>query len=97
MKQYQLLYSNEVLLEGDRTMRLDYSLTEKKSEMDDLTTPYYGVRIVKHQEDIKEEDEIAGISESRDQVVLLIKKLCQYQVTPVSMVEIIDELIGQGV
>ncbi len=52
MKQLQLLFSNEVLLDDARVMRLDYSLTEKAS--DDQSSPYYGVRITKHLDNLVE-------------------------------------------
>lgn len=96
MKQLQLLFSNEVLLEDARVMKLDYSLTERCSETD-LAAPFYGVRITKRLEDSVETDEITGISTSRDAVVSIIKKLCQFEVTPISMVEIVDDLVTQGV
>lgn len=89
-----LLFSNEVMLEDERIMKLDYSLTEKVSETNQA--PYYGVRITKFLDELVESDEISGISESRENVVSMIKKLCQFQVTPVSMAEIVDELVTQG-
>jgi hypothetical protein len=96
MKKLQLLFSNEVLLEDSRVMKLDYSLTERVSDTDDIS-PYYGVKITKHLDDITESDEISGISTSKDTVVSIIKKLCQFEVTPISMVEIVDDLVTQGV
>jgi hypothetical protein len=96
MKQLQLLFSNEVVLEDERIMKLDYSLTEKISELDQMTT-YYGVRVTKHLDDLLEAEEVLGISNSKDDVISIIKKLCQFEVTPISMIEILDELITQGV
>jgi hypothetical protein len=95
MKQLQLLFSNEVLLEDERVMKLDYSLTEKISEADQKE-PYYGVKITKFLDDLVESDEIPGISSSKEAVVSIIKKLCQFEVTPISMAEIVDELVTQG-
>lgn len=96
MKQLQLLFSNEVLLEDARVMKLDYSLTERVFETNQ-DTPFYGVKITKRLDDIVEADEITGISTSKDVVVSIIKKLCQHEVTPISMVEIVDDLVTQGV
>jgi hypothetical protein len=76
-------------------MKLDYSLTEKESETDQMTS-YYGVRVTKHLDSLIESDEVNGISDSRDTVVSIIKKLCQFEVTPISMVEIVDQLVTQG-
>ena len=95
MKQLQLLFSKEVLLEDARVMKLDYSLIEKNSEVDRKTC-YFGVKVTKYLDNLIEADEVNGISASRDTVVSIIKKLCQYQVTPISMVEIVDELVTQG-
>lgn len=92
----QLLFSNEVLLEDARVMKLDYRLTERMSE-DDHKTTYYGVRITKYLGDIIESDEVAGLSESKDSVLSVIKKLCQFQVTPISMVDVLDDLVSQGI
>jgi hypothetical protein len=96
MKQLQLLFSNEVTLEDERIMKLDYSLTEKISETDQ-NLPYYGVRITKSLDNLTESDEVTGISASREDAVSIIKKLCQFEVTPISMAEILDELVAQGV
>jgi hypothetical protein len=96
MRKEQLLFSNEVILEDERTMKLDYSLTEKYSETD-LENPYYGIMVTKQMDDLIESDEIAGISYSKDTVVSIIKKLFQFEVTPISMVEIVDELVTQGI
>jgi hypothetical protein len=96
MNQLQLLFSNEVVLEDERVMKLDYSLTEKLSESDQ-EAQYYGVRVTKHLEDLIETDEVTGISTSRDTVVCIIKKLFQYEVTPISMVDILDDLVTQGI
>lgn len=92
MKQLYLLFSDEVILEDDRRMKLDYSLTEKYSETDQ-TTPFYGIHIDKYLDDSVESEEITGISYSKDTVVSILKKLHQHTVTPISMVEIVDELV----
>ena len=95
MKKVELLFSNEVILEDQRKMKLDYSLTESCAT--DSTEPYYGIRIGKYLEDDKEWDEVSGISHSKETVISMIKKLFQYEVTPISMAEIIDELVTNGV
>lgn len=96
MEEYQVLFSNEVVLEDERVMRLDYSLTQKLSQAE-KGFPYYGARITKYLDERTEAEEICGISESRDAVISLIKKLCHFQVTPMAMVEIVDDLITQGI
>ncbi|MDF2487006.1 MAG: hypothetical protein K0R46_3174 [Herbinix sp.] len=95
MKQVQLLFSNRIMLEDTKSMQLDYSLMESVSEEDHLT-PYYGIKISKFLGETVEMDEVAGISTSKESVVFILKKLFQFEVTPISMVEIVDELVTQG-
>jgi hypothetical protein len=92
MKQVQLLFSNRVTLEDSRSMQLDYCLLENVSDEDKLT-PYYGVRISKYLGGTVETDEVAGISTSRESVESILQKLFQFEVTPISMAEIVDELV----
>ena len=96
MKRLELLFSNEVILEDCRKMKLDYNLTENYPE-EESSEPYYGIQITKYLDDTVEVDEVGGISYSKDSVISILKKLFQYEVTPISMVEIIDELITVGV
>lgn len=91
----QKLFSNEVILEDDRVMKLDYSIVEKRFQTD-AKDAYYGISITKHLDGIVESDEVSGISSSRDWVVDVIKKLFQFEVTPITMVEILDDLVTQG-
>lgn len=95
MSQVTLLFSNEVVLEDERVMKLDYSLIEKASEADPETS-YYGVKVTKHLGNQIEMDEIPAISDSKGFVVSIIKKLCLFEVTPISMIEIVDGLFTEG-
>lgn len=90
MEEMKLLYSDEVILEDDRIMKLEYNLMESFNEQ---MEPYYGIRITKYLEDATESEEIRGISDSRSKVISMIYKLFTNQVTPISMVEIVDDLI----
>ncbi len=95
MKQLQVLFSNEVMLEDERRMILDYSLTEKSSDSDQKLS-CYGIQITKHLDNLIESEEIGGISYSKDTAVSILKKLCMHKVTPISMVEIVDDLVTEG-
>ena len=91
MRKKELLFKNEVTLDDDRMMRLEYNLTE--NHMEDNDEPYYGIQIIKYFDDNLEMDEVSGISYSKDKVKSVTKILFQHVVTPISMVEIIDDLI----
>jgi hypothetical protein len=91
MSKKELLFMNEVTLEDDRRMRLEYSITENQSI--DNNEPYYGAEIIKYLDDNVEVEKVCGISYSKDKVKSIIKILFQHVVTPISMVEIIDDLI----
>ena len=95
MKQVQLLFSNRVTLEDSRSMQLDYCLTESVSAEDKMT-PFYGIMISKYLGDTVETDEVRGISTSRDSVEKILKKLFEFEVTPISMIEVVDELVTMG-
>lgn len=96
MKELQLLFSNEVMLEDEKVMKLDYILTENVSEMEPKTT-YYGIRVTKKLDNMIESEEETGISNCRDTVISIIRKLCQFEVTPISMINIVDELVTIGI
>jgi hypothetical protein len=96
MKQLQLLYSGEVKLEDDRRMKLDYCLTKELAQTGQAE-PYYGIRITKLLDNQVETEEVCGISYSKDTVVSIIKKLFQYEVTPIHLVEIVDDMITIGI
>ena len=95
MKQLQVLFSNEVALEEDRKMRLDYFLTEGYLKSD-VNEPYYGIRITKNLDNLEEFEEVSGISCSKEIVLSMIKKFSMNVVTPIHLVEIVDDLVTQG-
>lgn len=87
----KMLFSNEVTLDDNRRMRLEYNLTENRES--DNTEPYFGIQIIKIVDDELEKEEIRGISYSKDKVELMTRILYQNVVTPISMIEIVDDLI----
>ena len=91
----ELLFSNEVTLEDDRIMKLDYSLTHHASK-ENPAQLYYGVHITKVLSGVTETDEIMGISSSKEVTASILEKLCQFAVTPITMAEIVDELVTLG-
>lgn len=95
MKQLQLLFSNEVCLEDERKMKLDYCITADYAQSGQ-PEPYFGIQITKHLGNLEETEQVYGISYCKETVVSIIKKLFQHEVTPVHLVEIVDELVTQG-
>lgn len=91
MKKMNLLFSNEVALDDNRMMRLEYNLIENRKS--DSDKPYYGIQIIKSLDGSLEIEEIMGISYSRDKVEAIARILFQHVVTPISMLEIVDDLI----
>lgn len=92
----QVLFSNKVKLDDDRVMKLEYGLVENISDQEQKS-PYYGILVTKQLEGMVEKERIDGVSESRVFVVTMLQKLCQYEVTPISTVVIVDQLITEGV
>jgi hypothetical protein len=91
MRKKELLFKNEVTLDDDRMMRLEYNLIENRSTNNE--EPYYGIQIIKYVDDNLEMDEVSGVSYSMDKVKTITKILFQHVVTPISLVEIIDDLV----
>ena len=90
MKEAKVLFSNDVLLGEAGIMKLDYCLLENYSE--EWQGSYYGVRITKYMDGVTESDEVPGISTSKEKVVSILKKLYEHQVTPITLVEILDDM-----
>ncbi len=95
MKQVQLLFSSKVKLEDDQELALDYFLTEIISEVDRVT-PYFGVGVTKQSGATSETDEVCGVSASKETAMWILEKLYRNQVTPISLVEIVDELVSMA-
>ncbi len=91
MEKMERMFINEVTLEDNRSMRLEYNLTENRES--DNSEPYFGIQIIKLLDDNLEAEEIKGISYSKEKVETMTRILYQNQVTPISMVEIVDDLI----
>lgn len=93
MKKSNVLFKNEVTLEDSRVMRLEYNITENRLANSEKS--YYGIQIVKYLDGNLEMEEVEGISYSREKVETITRILFQNLVTPISMIEIIDDLITQ--
>lgn len=95
MEKMYVIFSNVVELDEEKIMKLDYCLTENLTETEPAI-PYFGIQINKKLNGNVETEKVAGISHSKDTVMGYIKKLAQFAVTPISMVEILDDMITEG-
>lgn len=80
-----------VKLDDERFMELQYFLLEKNS-VEEEEKMLYGIKIVKRIDTCIESEEVQAISYSKNFVKQLIKKLVDNEVTPISMIEILDDL-----
>lgn len=70
---------------------LNYFLTEEYSET--LEQLYYGIEIVKNEPELEELEATGGISCQRDVVEDMIRVLMECTITPISLLESVDELV----
>lgn len=90
MKQIFLEGKKTVQLEDNRVMDLAYYLLENSREDN---TVLYGIKITKTIDEYTESEEVDAISYSKEFVQQIIQTLMKNEVTPISMIEIIDEII----
>ena len=94
MMKENLYFSNELILLDGRKMRLEYSMTECLDE-GSQSEPYYGIKITKHLEEDTEAEEVCGVSYSKNTVSDMLRKMFEHKVTPISMIEILDDMITE--
>lgn len=92
MKQIFLEGKKSVELEDKSVMELEYYLIENQKN-EELDKALYGVKIAKRIGDYTESEEVDAISYSKEFVKQILDKLMENEVTPISMIEIIDDLV----
>lgn len=79
-------------------IRLEYYLVEETRDVSNYL-PLYGIRIIKYSRSesglIREQRTASAISYSRIFVMEVLNKLIDHLVTPISMLEIIDDQVTQ--
>ena len=102
MANYNLVETRRVRLENEEEIKLEYYLVNSKRDIDGEgkcidgenlvgdETNVYGVKLVKEGVNY-EEDEIAGITFSEKVAMDLIKLLADNTVTPISLVDVVDD------
>lgn len=91
MKVFNLMGEEKVLLENEKEMKLKYYLIESSTGTNGVTL--YGIKVEKIVDEEKETEEINGVSYSKEFVTQIISTLIQYTVTPISLIEIVDEYV----
>ena len=91
MNKVVLVESTKAKTEDGLELILAYYITEEICKM---TKRYmYGIKVVCDKNGILESDSTGSISYSREDVIKMCRILVNQQVTPISLVEIVDELI----
>lgn len=96
MKRFNLIGERDVKLENHMGMVLKYYLVEeasKEREELDCSNFLYGIKIEKQFGGIVESEEVEALSYSKEVVLQLIHTLIECTVTPMTLVEVVDELI----
>lgn len=93
MKRIDLIGERNVELEDQREMVLNYYLIEKPSKANGDMNYLYGIKIEKQFGGIVESEEVEAISYSKEVVLQLINTLMECTVTPMTLVEVVDDLI----
>lgn len=93
MKRIDLIGERNVELEDQREMVLHYYLIEEPSKANGSMNYLYGIKIEKQFGGIVESEEVEALSYSKEVVLQLINTLMECTVTPMTLVEVVDELI----
>jgi hypothetical protein len=96
MRKLYLEGTKTMVLEDNKELKLDYYLVEDfKDHGQDIML--YGIKIVQHMDDYLATEYTDPISYSRDVVKEMVHKLWSNEVTLVSMLEIVDDLVSEYV
>lgn len=93
MKRIDLIGVRDVELEDQREMVLNYFLIEEPSKASGDMNYLYGIKIEKQFGGIVESEEVEALLYSKEVVLQLIDILMECTVTPMTLVEVVDDLI----
>lgn len=94
MKQLELYDSIEMKLEDSRTIAIDYYIS---TSLDENEKKVYGITVAKRDCLRNDMEETKGLSYSKKDVESLLYVLKEYQVTPMCLLEIVDDLITERI
>lgn len=93
MTNKKLIGNRIVEIEPERQMVLEYYVLEETDKDTQITT--YGTMIRKTDEGTEETEAVKGITHSKEVIHDIIGLLLEHTVTPVSMVDVIDDYITE--
>ncbi|HAU85314.1 MAG TPA: hypothetical protein DCW90_07385 [Lachnospiraceae bacterium] len=93
MTECKLIGKRIVSIVPEREMVLEYYVLEDFHETSQLAT--YGAKICKVEEGHEETESIMGITSSKEVITNLVNLLLENAVTPISMVEIVDDYVTE--
>jgi hypothetical protein len=94
VKQLYLEGKKRENLDVNKWMELEYYLT-KDTIVTSSELVVYGISIMKRQEQDIEMEETGGVSESEELVKNMIQSLLKASVTPMSMLEVVDDMVTE--
>ena len=83
--------TRQLITEDGHIFKLNYFLTQKQSE--DVEKSIYGVAVTKEASGVFEEEVVDNLSYSQEDVEDILSKLSSNLVTPICLVEILDEMV----
>ena len=83
--------TKQLITEDGHIFKLNYFLTQKQSE--DEEKSIYGVAVTKEASGVFEEEVVDNLSYSQEDVEDILSKLSSNLVTPICLVEILDEMV----
>ncbi len=93
MRVQELISTKVAGKDNNERLTLEYYLTEKESE--ESNAKVYGISITKKSDEGLESDVVENISYEKDQVLELLHTLSQNTVTPICLVETLDDLMTE--
>lgn len=95
MTERKLIGKRVVEVVPERELVLEYFVTQNIDEESHITN--YGVQIRKTEHENDELETVEGITQSKEVIDDLISLLMEHTVTPISMVNVIDDYITEKV
>jgi hypothetical protein len=86
--------TKQLTLDDNTEVKLDYYLVEELRE-EEQRKSLFGIKIVRHGDSYLEAEYTEPISYSRDIVKEMVHKLWKNEVTLVSMLEIVDDMVSE--